>query len=70
MAHSDAQGVVGSIRRVQQHSSMEIDREMFSAVILSLPLIQEGTLSDSGERVCTNIGKLCRGPSLSRKKCG
>ena len=31
----------------------EIDHEIFSAVILSLPLIQEGQLSVSGERMCT-----------------
>ena len=36
-----------------QHSFMEIDREIFSTVILSLPLIQEGQLSVSGERMCT-----------------
>ena len=32
---------------------VEIDREIFSMVILSLPLIQEGQLSVSGERMCT-----------------
>ena len=31
----------------------EIDHEIFSAVILSLPLIQEGQLSVSGKRMCT-----------------
>ena len=31
----------------------EIDHEIFSTVILSLPLIQEGQLSVSGERMCT-----------------
>ena len=36
-----------------QHSFVEIDREIFSMVILSLPLIQEGQLSVSGERMCT-----------------
>ena len=40
-------------RQGQQHSFMEIDREIFSTVILSLPLIQEGHLSVSGERMCT-----------------
>ena len=30
-----------------------IDHEIFSTVILSLPLIQEGQLSASGERMCT-----------------
>ena len=40
-------------RRGRQHSFVEIDREIFSTVILSLPLIQEGQLSVSGERICT-----------------
>ena len=39
--------------RGQQHSFVEIDRKIFSTVILSLPLIQEGQLSVSGERMCT-----------------
>ena len=39
--------------RGRQHSFVEIDHEIFSAVILSLPLIQEGQLSVSGERMCT-----------------
>ena len=34
-------------RRGRQH------HEIFSTVILSLPLIQEGQLSVSGERMCT-----------------
>ena len=40
-------------RRGQQHSFIEIDHEIFSTVILSLLLIQEGQLSVSGERMCT-----------------
>ena len=40
-------------RRGRKHSFVEIDREIFSTVILSLPLIQEGQLSVSGERMCT-----------------
>ena len=40
-------------RRGRQHSFVEIDREIFSMVILSLLLIQEGQLSVSGERMCT-----------------
>ena len=40
-------------RRGRQHSFVEIDHEIFSIVILSLPLIQEGQLSVSGERMCT-----------------
>ena len=40
-------------RRGRQHSFVEIDHELFSTVILSLPLIQERQLSVSGERMCT-----------------
>ena len=40
-------------RRGRQYSFVEIDHEIFSTVILSLPLIQEGQLSVSGERMCT-----------------
>ena len=40
-------------RRGRQLSFVEIDHEIFSMVILSLPLIQEGQLSVSGERMCT-----------------
>ena len=37
--------------RGRQHSFVEIDHEIFSTVILSLPLIQEGQFC--GERMCT-----------------
>ena len=40
-------------RRGRQHSFVEIGHEIFSTVILSLLLIQEGQLSVSGERMCT-----------------
>ena len=36
-----------------QHSFVGIDHEIFSSVILFLPLIQERQLSVSGERICT-----------------
>ena len=42
--------------RVLQHSFMEIDHEIISMVILSLPIIQEGQLSVSNERMCTSTG--------------
>ena len=42
-----------NLRQGRQHSFAEIDHEIFSTVILSLPLIQEGQLSVSGERMCT-----------------
>ena len=42
-------------RRGRQHSFVEIDREIFSMVILSLLLIQEGQLTVSGERMCTTL---------------
>ena len=47
------QEVAGSIPGGRQHSCVEIDHEMFSTVILPLPLIQEGQLSVSGERMCS-----------------
>ena len=37
----------------RQHSFLEIDNEILSTVILSLPLIQEGQLSVSGKRMGT-----------------
>ena len=43
-------------RRGRQHSFVEIDHEIFSTVILSLPLIQEGQLSVSGEKNVHNTG--------------
>ena len=39
--------------KIRQHSFAEIDHEIFSTVILSLPLIQEGKLSVTCERMCT-----------------
>ena len=39
-----------------QNSFVEIDHKIFSTVILSLPLIQEGEFSVSGKRMCTNTG--------------
>ena len=58
MAQLDArstgdQEVAGSSSPGRQHSFMEIDHEIFSTVILSLPLIQEGQLSVSGKRMYT-----------------
>ena len=55
MAQLDArptgdQEVAGSTPPDRQHSFVNIDREIFSTVILCLPLIQEGQLSVSGER--------------------
>ena len=54
---TSASGLGGSVgfnpRRGRQHSFVEIDHEIFSTVILFLPLIQEGQLSVSGENMCT-----------------
>ena len=55
-------------RRGRQHSFVEIDHEIFSTVILSLPLIQEGQLSVSGERMCTILVNRLRGLSLPSKR--
>ena len=46
--------------RGRQHSFVGIDLEIFSTVILSLPLIQEGQLSVSGERMCTILVNLLK----------
>ena len=48
--------------RGQQHSSVEIDHEIFSTLILSLPLIQEG------RKNVHNNGELLRGLSLPSKR--
>ena len=40
-------------RRGRHYSFVESDREIFSMVILSLPLIQEGQMSVSGKRMRT-----------------
>ena len=47
------QEVSGSTSPDPQNSFVEIDHKIFSTVIISLPLIQEGQLSVSGERMCT-----------------
>ena len=46
------------LRNVKKESFyfMEIDHQLYSMVILSLSLIQEGQLSVSGERMCTSTG--------------
>ena len=59
------QEVAGSTLTGQQHQFVEIDHEIFSTVILSFLLIQEGQLSVSGERMCTMI--VNRRLSLSSK---
>ena len=51
----------------QQQSSMKIDHEIFSLVIFSLLLIQEGQLSVCGNRMCTSTCYPLRGLSLPRK---
>ena len=47
------QEVAGSTPPRSANSFVEIDHEICSIVILSLPLIQEGQLSVSGKRMCT-----------------
>ena len=58
MAQLDAtligdQEVAGVTPPGRQHSFIGIDHEIFSTVILSLLLIQDGQLSVSGKRMCT-----------------
>ena len=51
----------------QQHSFMEIDREIFSMVILSLPVIKEGQLSVSDKWMYTILGWLSHKTSTQTK---
>ena len=53
VAPTGDQIVAGSIPAEVGNSFAEIDHEIFSMVIPSLLLIQEGHLSVSGERMCT-----------------
>ena len=46
----------------------ESDRDCLSRVILSLPLIQEGQLSVSGERMCTILVNRLEDYSLPSKR--
>ena len=55
-------------RRGRQHSFVDIDHEIFSTVILSLPPIQEGQLSVSGKRMCTILVNCLEDPSLPSKR--
>ena len=48
--------VMGLFPSSPAHSFVEIDDEIFSMVILFLPLIQEAHLSVSGKTMCTNTG--------------
>ena len=78
LAQSDArltsdQEVAGSIHafnpsRVWQHSLLETDATIFFRLILSLPLIQEGQLSVSGEITGTRTIELLGGLSLTQKR--
>ena len=54
------QEVAGLTPAGQQHSFEEINHEIhvFSVVVLSLSLIQEGQLSVSGKRMCTILVNL------------
>ena len=53
MAQLDSRPTGFDPRRVGKILSWRFDHEIFSTVILSLPLIQEGQLSVSGDRMCT-----------------
>ena len=62
------QEVTGSPpRRVGNILSWRLDHGIFSTVIFSLPLIQEGQLSVSGERMCTILVNPLRGLRLPSK---
>ena len=50
---TEDQEAVGLTHAGSANSFVDIDHEIFSTVIRSLLLIQEGQLSVSGERMCT-----------------
>ena len=62
--------LVGSLIPVGPYTFMEIDREIFSTVILLLSLIQEGLLSFTRESMCcteywlTTLSRACPGKKL------
>ena len=74
VARSDAhppgmRPVADSIHTPGTHSWEQIGHKKISTTIVSLPLIQEGQLSVTGERMCTyDTGKLPRRPAW--EKCG
>ena len=49
------QEVVGSTQPDGNILSWRVDHEIFSTVILSRPLIQEGRFSVSGKKICTTL---------------
>ena len=52
---------------VCQPSYVDIDHEIFSTVIFSFMLIQEGYMKVSGEKMCTSSGEPLRGLCLPSK---
>ena len=61
------QQVAGLTTPGQQPSFVAIEQEIFSTVILSLPLIQEGQLSVSRENMCTILVNLLEDTACSVK---
>ena len=51
------QEIAGSTPTMSVNFFVEIDHELFSTVILCLPLIQEGQLSVSSKRMCIILVK-------------
>ena len=66
-ASLNADPEIGSSISALSHTFMEMDHEIFSMVILPLPLIQEGLLSVTSESMCTKYW-LTTLLSLPRKK--
>ena len=56
MAQLDARPTVDQEVAVSTPAGWRFDDEIFSTVILSLPLIQEGQLPVTGKRMCTSTG--------------
>ena len=55
-AGSTGAGLTPSPHPGSGNTFMEIDNEIYSVIILSIPLIQEGLFSVSGKRMLTSTG--------------
>ena len=61
------QEMAGSLPTRPATSFVESDHKIFSPVILTFLLIQEGQLPVSDQRMCLNTGEPLKGLSLPRK---
>ena len=58
--HQTGDQEVTGLSHVWQHSFVQTDHEIFSMLIFSLLVIQEGQLSVCDKRMCTNTARLVK----------